>query len=224
MFITKSGPGNSLAVDSLRKAKLVFWDFDGVIKETVNLKGEAFADLFLNYGQELMVKIRQHHALHGGVSRFEKIPLYLGWAGMSQDLESVRRFCKEYSKIVFRKVLEAPWVPGAQELLRCNPRQQKYYLVTATPQKEMEAILAALDLTVVFKGVFGAPVKKADAIRRTLEASGMSKELCLLIGDSQADKQAASIANIPFLLRKHSDNSDLQEDRSIIRIANFLNL
>ena len=202
----------------------MFWDFDGVIKETVKLKGDAFADLFFDSGQELVAKIQQHHALHGGVSRFEKIPLYLGWAGMSQDLESVRRLCEKYSKIVFRKVLEAPWVPGAQELLRCNPRQQKFYLVTATPQKEMEAILAALDLTVVFKGVFGAPVKKADAIRKILEASGMSKELCLLIGDSQADKQAASIANIPFLLREHYDNYDLQGDLSISRVANFLSL
>jgi len=203
---------------------MVFWDFDGVIKETVKLKGEAFADLFFDNSQELAVKIREHHALHGGVSRFEKIPLYLRWAGMSQDSKNVRRLCEKYSKLVFQKVLEAPWVPGVQELLRCNPWQQQFYLVTATPQTEMEAILAALDLTVVFKGVFGAPVKKTDAILRILEASGMPKDLCLLIGDSQTDKQAASIANIPFLLREHFDNLELHSDRSITRVANFISL
>ncbi len=202
----------------------MFWDFDGVIKETVNLKGEAFADLFREHGQKLMTKIQKHHTSHGGVSRFEKIPLYLKWAGLARDAKNVQYFCDRFSESIFQKVIEAPWVPGAQELLRCNPWQQKFYLVTATPQKEMEAILAGLNLTVVFKGVFGAPLKKADAIRRILKPSGVPKELCLLIGDSQADKQAASIANIPFLLREHFDNSDLQRDQSITRVANFLSL
>ena len=195
-----------------------------MVKETVNIKGDGFAELFRDHGPKLMNKIRAHHASRSGISRLEKIPLYLKWAGLARDPKNVQYFCGRFSELVFQKVIEAPWVPGAQELLRCNPWQQKFYLVTATPQKEMEAILAALDLTVVFKGVFGAPVKKADAIRRILESSGMPKELCLFIGDSQADKQAASIANIPFLLREHFDNPELQSDRSIPRVANFLGL
>jgi len=202
----------------------VIWDFDGVIKETVNLKGDAFAELFRDHGQKLMNKIRVHHAKHGGISRFEKIPLYLKWAGLAQDTKNIQYFCGRFSELVFQKVIESPWVPGAQELLRCNPWHQKFYLVTATPQKEIEAILAALDLTVVFKGVFGGPVKKADAIRRILELSGMPKEFCLLIGDSHADQQAASTANIPFLLREHSDNSFLRRGFSFSCIANFVGL
>ena len=171
-----------------------------------------------------MEKIRAHHTLHGGISRFEKIPIYLGWAGLPRNRENERVFSKRFSQAVFQKVVEAPWVPGVKKLLFQNPFGQKFFLVTATPQTEMEAILAALDLSVVFKGVFGAPVKKTDAIRRILETSGMPKELCLLIGDSQTDKQAASIANIPFLLREHFDNPELYSDRSIPRVANFLGL
>jgi len=202
----------------------VFWDFDGVIKETIQLKGEVFAELFRDYGQSLMNKIREHHKLHGGISRLEKIPLYLKWAGLAPDSENIRRLSERFSQMVFQKVVEAPWVPGAKELLHLNPFQQKPYLVTATPQPEIELILAALNLTAAFEGVFGAPVTKTDAIQKVLEVSGIPKELCLLIGDSLSDRQAAISMNIPFLLREHSDNGDIRWGRSTPRIADFLNL
>ncbi|MEC7219091.1 MAG: hypothetical protein VXW29_01645, partial [SAR324 cluster bacterium] len=32
--------------------KLIFWDFDGVIKDSVPLKTEAFDQLFCEYGEE----------------------------------------------------------------------------------------------------------------------------------------------------------------------------
>jgi phosphoglycolate phosphatase-like HAD superfamily hydrolase len=190
----------------------------------VNLKGDAFTELFKAYGDVLVNKIRTHHALHGGVSRFDKIPLYLGWAGLPQDPENVRRFCERFSHIVFQKVLEAPWVPGAEKLLRYNPFQQRFFLVTATPQPEIESILGALNLAVVFEGVFGAPVKKTDAIQKVLAASGIASARCLLVGDSLADQQAALAANIPFLLREHSDNRDLPWMRSVPCISDFLGL
>lgn len=199
----------------------MFWDFDGVIKETVSLKGEAFAELFKDHGQELVTKIRKHHASHGGVSRLEKIPLYLGWAGLAQDSENIRLFCERYSEMVLKKVIEAPWVPGAKEFLRHNPFQQKFYLVTATPQPEIEAILAALGLGLIFAEVLGAPVKKADAIRKVLAVSQIQKEKCLFIGDSLSDKQAAAAVNIPFLFRKNKSNKfDLQ--KNIIRDFLFI--
>lgn len=96
--------------------------------------------------------------------------------------------------------------------------------MTATPQKEMETILVALDLAAVFMGVFGAPEKKTDAMQKVLRYTGVPNEHCLLIGDSLADQQPASAANIPFLLRAHSDNYDLLRRPSLPRIPDFLNL
>lgn len=140
----------------LAKASCQIWDFDGVIKETVHLKGEAFVELFRSRGSRLMAKIQEHHAMHRGVSRVEKIPLYSGWAGLAQDAENVSHFCERFSHIVFQKVLEAPWVPGAEKLFRYNPFQQKFFLVTATPQQEIESIVVALNLAVVFEGFWGS--------------------------------------------------------------------
>ena len=59
--------------------KVVFWDFDGVIKDSVGVKSDAFESIFLPFGRDVAAKVREHHEKNGGVSRHKKIPLYLAW-------------------------------------------------------------------------------------------------------------------------------------------------
>lgn len=40
--------------------KAIFWDFDGVIAESVNVKTEAFYNLYLPYGIEIAEKVRRY--------------------------------------------------------------------------------------------------------------------------------------------------------------------
>ena len=61
----------------LSTKKYIFWDFDGVIKESVEVKSDAFENLFKSFGDEVAKKVRNHHEENGGVSRFDKLPLYV---------------------------------------------------------------------------------------------------------------------------------------------------
>ena len=69
--------------------KLIFWDFDGVIKESVSIKTTAFVKLFENFGSEVTAKIKMHHEDHGGMSRFKKIPIYLRWANIAPTKSNI---------------------------------------------------------------------------------------------------------------------------------------
>ena len=89
-------------VDFIRQAEVVFWDFDGVIKDSVDIKTQAFESLFLPYGSEVVARVRSHHVINGGMSRFEKIPRYLKWAGLTASDRQVDDFCNQFSE----KVLE----------------------------------------------------------------------------------------------------------------------
>ena len=60
----------------------LFIDFDGVIKNSVDIKGHAFKELFREFGQDVMQKVYQHHTNNGGISRFDKIPIYLDYANI----------------------------------------------------------------------------------------------------------------------------------------------
>ena len=57
---------------------IIFWDFDGVIKDSVQIKSKAFGNLFAQFGNIISKRVIEHHESNGGMSRFEKIPIYLG--------------------------------------------------------------------------------------------------------------------------------------------------
>ena len=60
----------------LTKASVVFWDFDGVVKESTAIKNQAYAQMFSKFGKEALDKVMEHHCRNGGISRELKIPLY----------------------------------------------------------------------------------------------------------------------------------------------------
>ena len=53
-------------------AKIMFWDFDGVIKESTDIKTEAYTSLFDDRGVDFCEFVRRHHLENVGLSRFEK--------------------------------------------------------------------------------------------------------------------------------------------------------
>ena len=195
---------------TLEAASLIFWDFDGVIKDSVDVKTSAYERLFMPYGWELANRVRNHHETHGGVSRFDKIPLYLTWAGEPTTPAHVKAFCARFSHLVLQAVIDSPWVLGVREYLLQHFVQQYFVLVTATPQEEIEQILAALNLDGCFREVYGAPTKKPHAIKAVLSRLECTLGQVLMVGDSETDLQAAEANSIPFLLRRTPHNLSLQ--------------
>jgi phosphoglycolate phosphatase-like HAD superfamily hydrolase len=207
----------------LSRYTTLFWDFDGVIKESVAVKTEAFARLFNAFGAQIVARVRSHHEAHGGMSRFEKIPLYLSWAGADASAEEVRRYCDEFAATVRSAVVAADWVPGAREYLDANRSRQRFAIVTATPQAEIEDILAVLGIAGWFAAVQGAPLTKSDAVHELLRRFDCRRESVLMIGDSDSDHLAAAGAGIDFLLRRTILNRALQERFDGPQCESFLN-
>ena len=58
-----------------------FWDFDGVIKESHTVKTDLFTSLFQGEDSKLIERVAKHHKENGGLSRHEKLPIYLKWLG-----------------------------------------------------------------------------------------------------------------------------------------------
>ncbi len=186
---------------------VIFWDFDGVIKDSVDVKTQAYYQLFEPLGLAIAEKVRQHHEANGGMSRFDKLPIYLQWAGLEPNKSTLNEYCERFSQQVLQGVIDAPWVKGVEQYLRSNAYQQVFVLVSATPQDELEHILHALDLTKCFADVYGAPIRKQDAIRITLLSRGIDAIDSLMIGDARADFDAAVSNQVPFLLRRHNSNA-----------------
>ena len=144
----------------MKKFKTIFWDFDGVIKESVSIKSDAFEQLFNPFGPEIAKKVRAHHEANGGLSRYEKIELYLSWIGEEINSKVTEDYAYKFSCIVKDKVINSEWVPGVLNYLEDNHHDQQFFLVTATPQEEINFILSSLNIKHFFKGIAGSPTKK----------------------------------------------------------------
>jgi phosphoglycolate phosphatase-like HAD superfamily hydrolase len=198
----------------LRTAQVIFWDFDGVIKDSVSAKSDGFERLFMPYGKEIASRVRRHHETNGGMSRYEKIPLYLNWANEIVADRMIREFCDRFSKLVLQAVIDSPWVPGVREYLQKQHLGQCFVLLSATPQEEIQQILEALNIATCFRAVHGAPQSKTAAICDELQRLQCPAESGLVVGDSAIDLQSAQTNRVPFLLRRTSFNRELQSQYS----------
>jgi HAD superfamily hydrolase (TIGR01549 family) len=192
------------------QAEVIFWDFDGVIKDSVEVKSMTFEKLFSDYGQNLADRVREHHERNGGVSRFEKIPLYLSWSNEVVTNKKVQEFCNKFSLMVKQSVIDSPWVDGFLEFFERHHKAKKYILVTATPIEEIEEILQSLNIRHFFYKVYGSPNTKSDAIKEILRDLKIESKHAIMLGDSESDFKAAKENNVLFFLRCTELNKNLQ--------------
>ena len=208
--------------ENIKKAKTIFWDFDGVIKDSVSVKSDAFEELFLPFGSDVAKKIRMHHEDNGGMSRYDKLPIYLNLAGEKNSTDSISKYEKQFSKLVMNRVINSPWVEGVLEYIKTNYKAQKFFLITATPQKEIEEILKKLEISKYFKKVIGSPTNKKDAIKIILSNENINSDDSIMIGDSCSDYEAAKENNVFFVFRKTDLNKKLQKKLKCQTIENFI--
>lgn len=198
--------------EELLRARAVLWDFDGVIKDSVDVKTRAFVAMFTPFGAHVAEQVREHHEAHGGMSRFDKIPHYLSLAGVLPTEDRVAALCAEFGTRVVDEVIRAPWVPGVESYLRSNPRSQHFALISATPKDELCVILDRLDLASLFEIVHGAPTSKAHGVADALARLGLAGSECVFIGDALSDQAAAAAHGVPFVLRRHESNTSVFRD------------
>ncbi|MBT4731591.1 HAD family hydrolase [Candidatus Woesearchaeota archaeon] len=210
-----------LKSDHIQIVKNIFWDFDGVIKDSVAVKADAFEQLFLPFGKQLAKKVRLHHEEHGGMSRFDKFPLYLSWSSQEKSESLVNEYAKKFSTLVKQQVIDSQWVDGALEYLQNNHENQQFFLVTATPQQEIEEIISELKIQYYFQQVIGSPTSKNRALKILLEKYTIDPEDSIMIGDSSSDYEAALANQVEFILRKTVLNKKLQEQLNCQMIEDF---
>ena len=209
-----------MITDLLKNVDVIFWDFDGVIKDSVNIKSDAFEQLFIPFGNEVAKKVKKHHE-SSGMPRYDKFPIYLQWAGQEISDNLIEDYCQRFSKLVKQKVIDSAWTPGVYDCLANYHDKIIFFLITNTPQSEIEEILSALNINLFFKEIFGSPKKKTDAIKILLSKYSVKPYNSLMIGDTVSDCDAANNNNVPFILRRTKENKILQKQLKCTMIDNF---
>ena len=149
--------------------KGIIFDYDGVIAESVQVKTQAFADIYEPYGSDVVAQVITHHEANGGISRFEKIKIYhKQHLGVQLDGDGVQELADQFSDLVLTKVIDSPYVPGAYEFLASNQGRYDLFISTGTPTDEIETILAKKNTRKYFKSVYGSPESKTSHVLKII--------------------------------------------------------
>ena len=96
----------------------ILFDFDGVLCECMDVKTEAFAQMFESFGKDIVEKVVKHHVKYGGISRYKKIEYYYKeYLNKEISNDELNELAKKFSDFVVTKVIESDWVKGAKEFL-----------------------------------------------------------------------------------------------------------
>jgi len=180
--------------------KAFIFDFDGVILDSVNIKTEAFAELFKKEGKEVIKKVIDYHLANTGVSRYDKFRyIYKEILKRQFSEEEFKKLCCEFESLVVEKVINAPYIKGAKEFLEAYAGRFKYFLISATPHKEIEEIIRRRNIDIFFRLVYGAPIKKNAAVREIISKENLNPAEVIYVGDALSDYLAAKDNSLKFI-------------------------
>jgi len=201
----------------------LFFDFDGVLVDTVEVKTRAFAHLFEPFGSEIRAKVIEHHRSHGGMTRVDKFRHYYEYfLKMPLDGRTLANLCNAFSELVVEEVVAAPEIPGAEEFLMICHREMPCFVISATPSDEISVIVARRGWTKYFVEVCGSPTSKREHLGILLNRFTLQPGKCLFFGDAIADYDASQSCGIHFMgIIPESGDSPLRTIKDIEFIGDF---
>ncbi|MFQ5787435.1 MAG: HAD family hydrolase [Thermodesulfobacteriota bacterium] len=204
--------------------KVIFFDFDGVIVESVDIKTNAFAELFEQEGGDIVKKVVDYHLKNTGVSRYEKFRyIYEEILNSPLTENEFKILCDKFANLVVESVIKAPYVKGIKEFLENYSARYKCFVVSATPQKEIEEIIQKRNISHFLKAVYGAPTKKSDAVKEVRMQENIDSHDAVYIGDALSDYEAATSNAVKFIARTHN-NESIFEAIDCIKLNDLSNL
>lgn len=177
----------------------VFLDVDGVLIDSVDVKGDVFVEIFADFPNSAEQVLAFHRA-HGGLTREIKIRQILELLGDESPSEpEVLDRISHFATLVVERVIQAPQISGTHTFLQEWSNRCPFYAVSATPDEELQRILVARGLKPFFRKVRGWPPEKSGLIVQEIASGGFEASQCILVGDSDEDYHAAQRASVPFI-------------------------
>lgn len=182
--------------------KVIVFDFDGVLVDSNALKYNAFFKLFPDLQSQKIVKEVMQEI--GDRTRFKILSEIMRRLGKpSAEIEDLTlKYAGLYSEMVQREILEKGFIPGALETLKNLSGSYNLYINSSTPEIALREILARLNLNRFLKASYGRIAEenpKESNLRKIIAAENVKGEEVLMVGDTEADCEAAQNCGCRFI-------------------------
>lgn len=176
--------------------RVIVLDFDGVVVDSNRLKYEAFLDLFPLAAQPIAERVLAHHREE---SRFEIVRRFLVALGEAPVQEVVARLAQAYDARVQRNIVAQGVSIEVRKTLEWLAGRCSLYLNSGTPEASLRTTARALDVEKFFRELRGTPCTKEENLRHYMLIEHATAADVLVVGDGEADYQAAQAIGLPFV-------------------------
>ncbi|MES2278382.1 MAG: HAD family hydrolase [Bacteroidota bacterium] len=204
----------------LEKYKIVLWDFDGVIMDSMPIRDKGFVDtLSVDYPKEQVDNLLEFHRANGGLSRYVKFRYFFEKIRNEEVTEEeILELAQKFSEVMLSLLIdEKLLIEDSVSFIKSNYAKYKFHIVSGSDGKELNKICQGVGLDKFFITIEGSPTPKKQLVENILQQYGYDKNDCVLIGDSHNDHEAAQFNGISFF---GYNNSALRE---LGYIDNFTN-
>jgi phosphoglycolate phosphatase-like HAD superfamily hydrolase len=212
----------------LSKYKTWFFDCDGVLLDSNQLKSESFYEVALQYGEENAQALVEYNKRLGGVTRFNKFKYFFETILEKKTFEKeIENALNNFSALVFEKLMSCPETSGVRDFLDSLdslPIDTNKYVVSGGDQSEIQYVFNQRGLDTYFNSIYGSPDSKELILSNWIKSPDM-KYPAVFIGDSLYDYEVATRFNLDFFfMTQHTEFADWSSyfvDKDVVIIKNF---
>jgi phosphoglycolate phosphatase-like HAD superfamily hydrolase len=189
------------------KLRAIFFDFDGVIMDSMHLKLDGYCLAMAPYGfaRDDVNRLMRRHM---GQSRRRIIRfMHAELAGSEMPDGEFERALRVFNEHDDASRADMQPIPGSFEFLERVHQSYFTAVVTGTPEDFILRTTAHHDLDRYFDIVRGSPDTKRDILADLLAANGLSPAESLFIGDGRTDQEAADHHGMRFVGLDNGDAS-----------------
>ncbi len=181
--------------------KVVIFDFDGVLVDSVAIKQDAFEEIFTRLAGDLTPELQKYLRANNGVSRRDKFT-YLFKTHLKKNL-SEGEFLKlsdEFLNLIDHKLCHLPVSTEVQTALQfLHDSKIPMYVASGAPHQELLNLCKNKNISRYFIEMYGSPTPKEQVIEKAIRRHLVKASDCLMIGDSRRDYDAAHSTGTQFL-------------------------
>lgn len=181
--------------------KVILWDFDGVIMDSMPIRDRGFAEVLKSYPQDQVRKLMEFHQKNGGLSRYVKFRYFFeNIRNESVTEEKIMELSESFSKIMLNLLIDKNLlIHDSIHFIENHHSSNEMHIVSGSDGNELRYICKQLNLSGYFKSINGSPTPKTELVNRLIAEYGYNTKEITLIGDSKNDYDAATKNNIDFL-------------------------
>lgn len=180
--------------------KVILWDFDGVIIDSMNVREKGFRKVLSGYSKEQVERLLDYHNKNGGLSRYVKFRYFQEEILQKEvDEEEVARMAEEFSEIMRKELTtKDKLIPEVLDFIEAEHTRFEMHIVSGSDGNELRFLASELEISQYFKTIEGSPRPKIPLVKDILKEYGYNRQEVCLIGDSINDCDAAKENGIEF--------------------------